>query len=112
MNIYVSNLSLEITEDELRHEFIAFGIVTSVTFINDLDIGSGQGRRSGYVEMPSIKEGESAIEQLQGKALKGRQLDMIKALPLTRNSHKESGVDTTATAFGRKARCWGGKKRR
>jgi cold-inducible RNA-binding protein len=109
MNIYVSNLSAEVTEDELRQEFILFGIVTSVSFINDLDIGSGRGRRSGYVEMPSVKEGESAIEQLQGKYLKGRPLDIVKALPLTKNGHKDPGVDLKVLAYGRKLRGWGRK---
>lgn len=84
MNIYVGNLSLELTEDELRREFVIFGQVTSVILMSDKGIGSGQGRVCGYVEMPSVREGESAIERLQGKSIKGRQLDIIKALPLTR----------------------------
>jgi RNA recognition motif-containing protein len=71
MNIYVGNLSLEVTEDELRQAFVTFGQVTSVTLMNDQGIGSGQGRGCGYVEMPSVREGDSAIEQLQGKSLKG-----------------------------------------
>jgi len=46
MNIYVGNLSLETTEDELRKEFTEFGEVISVTIMNDKYIGSGQPR--GY----------------------------------------------------------------
>jgi len=30
MNIFADNLSLEVTEDELRQEFVIFGQVTSV----------------------------------------------------------------------------------
>jgi RNA recognition motif-containing protein len=112
MNIYIGNLSLNITEDDLRQEFVSFGKVTSVTLMDDLDIGSGQGRRCCYVEMPSIKEGESAIEQLQGKLLKGRLMDVIKALPVTKPSHNEPGADITAQGFGRKTRNWGSKKRK
>ena len=44
MNIYVGNLSLEVTEEELRQEFITFGEVISVTIMNDKYIGSGQSR--------------------------------------------------------------------
>jgi|WetSurMetagenome_2_1015567.scaffolds.fasta_scaffold607488_2 RNA recognition motif-containing protein len=112
MNIYVGNLSSEITEEELRLEFIMFGKVTSVTLMNDLDIGSGQGRHCGYIEMPSIQEGESAIEQLQGKSIKGHQLDIIKALPLTRNYDTDNNDETKVSGFSRKNRYWGGKWRR
>jgi RNA recognition motif-containing protein len=51
MNIYVGNLSLEVTEGELRQEFMAFGEVLSVTVMNDTYIGSGQSRRYAFVEM-------------------------------------------------------------
>jgi RNA recognition motif-containing protein len=53
MNIYVGNLSLEMTEEELRREFMAFGEVISVTIMNDKYIGSGQSRGYAFVEMPS-----------------------------------------------------------
>ena len=41
MNIYVGNLSLEVTEEELRREFMAFGEVISVTIMSDKYIGRG-----------------------------------------------------------------------
>ncbi len=53
MNIYVGNLSLETTEDELRKEFTEFGEVISVTIMNNRYIDSGQQRGYGFVEMPS-----------------------------------------------------------
>jgi RNA recognition motif-containing protein len=103
MNIYVGNLSLSVTADELRLEFVHFGQVTSVILINDQGIGSGQGRGCGYVEMPSINEGDSAIEQLQGKLLKGRNLQIIKALPVTRDSHTRVFGDDAISGFSRKS---------
>jgi RNA recognition motif-containing protein len=113
MNIYVGNLALETTEDELRQEFVNFGKVTSVILMNDRGIGSGQGRRCGYVEMPSLNEGESAIERLQGKSIKGRQLDLIKALPVTRISDNNLYGDIKALGFNRRtAGYWGGKKKK
>ena len=42
MNIYVGNLSLDVTEEELRRQFMTFGQVLSVTIMNDKYIGSGQ----------------------------------------------------------------------
>jgi RNA recognition motif-containing protein len=104
MNIYVGNLSLDITEEELRQEFVIFGNVTSVVFMHDHDIGSGQGRNIGYVEMPSLKEGESAIERLHGKSIKGQPIDVIKALPITRGFSVEDGVSIKALGFSRKSK--------
>ena len=85
MNIYVGNLSLEITEEELRQEFIAFGEVISVTIMSDKYIGSGQSRGYGFVEMPSVSEGQAAISALNGKTLKDRMLTVNAARPRSDN---------------------------
>ena len=79
MNIYVGNLSREVTEDELRQEFTAFGEVTSANIIKDKY--SGQSRGFGFVEMPSKSEAEAAITGLKGKTLKERTLDVNEARP-------------------------------
>ncbi len=88
MNIYVGNLSLETTEDELRKEFTEFGEVISVTIMNDKYIGSGQPRGYGYVEMASKSEGATAITNIEGKKLRNRVVNVVEALPLS----KKSGV--------------------
>ncbi len=87
MNIYVGNLSLEVTEDELRQLFIIFGAVTSVITMDDKYIGSGQGRGYGYVQMPSKSEGQSAVIGLQEKSLRGQVIKVVEALPLSDNGH-------------------------
>jgi len=79
MNIYVGNLSREVTEEELRKEFMAFGQVTSVSIIKDKY--GGQSRGFGFVEMPSKSEGQAAIAGLKGKMLKERTLDVNEARP-------------------------------
>jgi cold-inducible RNA-binding protein len=83
VNIYVGNLSLETTEDELRREFTVFGEVISVTIMNDKYIGSGQQRAYGYIEMTSKSEGTTAIANLEGKKLRNRVVIVVEALPLT-----------------------------
>lgn len=83
MYIYVGNLSLETTEDELRKEFTEFGEVISVTIMNDRYIGSGQPRGYGYVEMASKSEGTTAIANLEGKKLRDRVVNVVEALPLS-----------------------------
>jgi len=83
MNIYVGNLPLEITENELWQEFMSFGEVISVTIMNDKYIGSGQPRGYGYVEMASKSEGATAIASLEGKKLRNRVVNVVEALPLS-----------------------------
>jgi len=79
MNIYVGNLSREITEDDLREAFEAFGQVASATIIKDKF--SGESRGFGFVEMPAKAEAQSAIKDLNGKELKGQELNVSEARP-------------------------------
>jgi RNA recognition motif-containing protein len=83
MNIYVGNLPLEVTEDELRQEFLAFGEVISVAIMNDKYIGSGQSRGYAFVEMPSQYEGKAAIAALNDKPMGHMTINVIEALPLS-----------------------------
>ena len=79
MNIYVGNLSREVTEGDLREAFEAFGEVTSAKIIKDKY--SGESRGFGFVEMTSKTDGESAITGLNDKELKGRTLNVNEARP-------------------------------
>ena len=79
MNIYVGNLSRDVTEEDLRQTFEAFGKVESVTIIKDKF--SGESRRFGFVEMPAKAEAQSAIAGLNGKELKGRPFKVSEARP-------------------------------
>ncbi len=83
MNIYVGNLSLETTAEELCQEFAEFGEVISVIIMNDKYIGSGQPRGYGYVEMASKSEGVIAIAGLEGKSIRDRIVHIVEALPLS-----------------------------
>ena len=79
MNIYVGNLSHEVTEEDLRQTFEAFGEVASAKVIKDKY--SGESRGFGFVEMPAKTEGASAISGLNDKELKGRSLNVNEARP-------------------------------
>jgi len=92
MNIYVGNLSLEVTEDELRQEFMAFGEVISINIMNDKYIGSGQQRGYGFVEMPSQSEGKAAITALNDKTLRHMTINVVEALPLSDKKGNGSSV--------------------
>ena len=79
MNIYVGNLSYQVTDEELRATFEAFGEVSSATVIRDKFTGEAKG--FGFVEMPKQAEAEAAIKKLNGKELKGRTLTVNLARP-------------------------------
>ena len=79
MKIFVGNLSYNVTEDDLRQAFEDFGQVASATVI--MDEQSGRSKGFGFVEMPVQAEAQSAIEVLNGKALKGRTITVNEARP-------------------------------
>ncbi len=97
MKIYVGNLSYEVSEEELRQEFIAFGEVTSVSIVTDKY--SGRPRGFGFVEMSSVSEGQAAITGLNGKTLKDRTLTVNAARPRSENRGGSSYGDRRGGGF-------------
>lgn len=83
MNIFVGNLSSEANESDLRAAFEPFGNVDSAVIIKDKI--SGQAKGFGFVEMPTKSEAEAAIEGLNGKPFKGKNLTVNEARPRTEN---------------------------
>ena len=83
MRIYVGNLSYEVTEEDLRQEFGAFGEVASVDII--MDKYSGRPKGFGFVEMATKSEAEAAITGLNAKALKERTIVVNEARPRADN---------------------------
>jgi len=79
MNIFVGNLSRDVTDEDLRQAFEAFGEVVSATVIKDKF--SGEPRGFGFVEMPAKAAAQTAIAELNGKELKGRRLTVNEARP-------------------------------
>jgi RNA recognition motif-containing protein len=90
MNIYVGNLSRDVSERELREAFEAHGQVQSCSIIKDKF--SGESRGFGFVEMPNKEEGEKAIAALNGKDMKGRNLTVNEARPRTDDGRRGSGA--------------------
>ena len=112
MKIYVGNLSSEVTEQDLRQEFEAFGGVDSVNVITDKY--SGRPRGFAFVEMPSVSEGQAAITGLNGKTLKERTLTVNTARPRTDNRSGGSYGDRRGSSYGggRGGGFGGGRQRR
>lgn len=83
MNIFVGNISRNVTEEDLREAFSAYGKISSVAILKDKF--SGEPRGFGFVEMPTQSEAEAAIAGLNGKEIKGRALTVNEARPRTEN---------------------------
>jgi len=79
MNIYVGNLSNDVSEENLRQAFESFGQVTSARIIKDKY--SGQSRGFGFVEMSVQSQAQTAIKSLNGKDLLGKQISVNEARP-------------------------------
>ena len=81
MNIYVGNLSYDVSEDELREAFGAFGEVSSANII--MDKYSGKSKGFGFIEMSDDQNAQAAIDGLNETELKGRNINVNKAKPRT-----------------------------
>jgi RNA recognition motif-containing protein len=99
MNIYVGNLSHDVSSEDLRQAFEAYGEVSSANIIKDKY--SGQSRGFGFVEMPNKVEAQTAIENLNGKDLHGRQMNVNEARPRTdRGGPRGQGGNRGRSGFG------------
>jgi RNA recognition motif-containing protein len=88
MNIYVGNLSFDVTEEDLKQAFSAFGQVESAKIIKDQYDGRSKG--FGFVEMAGRAEANSAIDGLNGKDLKGRTVKVNEAQ--SRSGYRRGGA--------------------
>ena len=75
--LYVGNLGFDVTSQELQDVFAEIGPCDSVALITDR--GTGQSRGFGFVEMASNGDAQKAIQQLDGKEIKGRAIKVSEA---------------------------------
>jgi RNA recognition motif-containing protein len=87
MNIYVGNLSTDVSEEDLNGLFSEFGKVASVKVIRDMF--SQESRGFAFVEMPGKDEAMKAIEGLNTKEFKGKSIVVNEARP--RRDDKRGG---------------------
>ena len=79
MNIYVSNLSFNVQDEDLREFFTPYGEVTSAKVINDRETGKSRG--FGFVEMTDQTASEKAIAELNDSSVDGRSIKVMEARP-------------------------------
>ena len=79
MNIYVSNLSFAVQDEDLRSYFADYGEVSSAKVINDKETNRSRG--FGFVEMPDEIAAQKAITELNGAMVDGRAIKVNVAKP-------------------------------
>jgi cold-inducible RNA-binding protein len=107
MNIFVGNLPRDITEEDLREAFGAYGKVNTVSVIKDKFTGEPRG--FGFVEMPNKNEAQAAIAGVNGKMIKGKSLNVNEARPKTEGS-RGAGATGGGGGGGGPRRSGGGKR--
>ncbi len=79
MNIYVSNLSFNVQDEDLREFFTPYGEVTSAKVINDKFTGKSRG--FGFVEMSDDEAARKAISELDNASVENRNIKVMEAKP-------------------------------
>jgi len=88
MNIYISNLSYDVNDNDLRELFEEYGTVSSAKVITDKF--SGKSRGFGFVEMDDNASGQKAIDELNQAEYDGKVITVNVARPRTERSNRNS----------------------
>ena len=102
MNIYVSNLSFNVQDEDLRGFFTPYGEVSSAKIINDNFTGKSRG--FGFVEMPDTAAAQKAIAELDNGAVDGRNIKVVEARP--REDRPDRGSSRGDSGGGFKRNKW------
>lgn len=89
MNIYVSNLSFNVQDEDLREFFAPYGEITSAKVINDKLTGKSRG--FGFVEMSDQAASLKAIAELDGATVDGRTIKVMEAKPKEQSGSRSGG---------------------
>ncbi len=78
-NLYIGNLSAEVTKEDLLENFKEAGEVISAVVIKDKYSGTSKG--FGFVEMATEEAAQEAIQKFNGGSLYGRKIIVSEARP-------------------------------
>lgn len=104
MNIYVSNLSFNVQDEDLREFFAPYGEVTSAKVISDKF--TGQSRGFAFVEMSDDTAARKAIAELDQATVEGRTIKVMEARPKEERSDKSFSPFRPNNGSGYKKKSW------
>jgi len=102
MNIYVSNLSFNVQDEDLRQFFTEYGEVSSAKVI--MDKFTNQSRGFGFVEMPDDAAAKKAIAELDGATVENRAIKVMEARPKEDRPARSGGFQNNGGGGGYKKR--------
>lgn len=91
MNIYVGNVSYDLTDHELRDLFESHGKTISASIIKDRETGRSKG--FGFIDMENESDGENAIKELDGQEIHGRNIKVNQARARTNEGSNQRQRD-------------------
>jgi RNA recognition motif-containing protein len=97
MNIFVGNLSKDVTDDDLQNLFSGYGNIRNVKIIRDMF--SGESKGFGFLEIPGTADAQKAINDLNAKELKGKKIVVNEARP--KNDNRRRGGSGGSKGGGR-----------
>jgi RNA recognition motif-containing protein len=89
MNIFVSNLSFRVNDEDLKQLFEEYGEISSARVITDKYTGKSRG--FGFVEMSSDADAKKAIEELDKAEYDGKVITVSVARPKTETRGRDNG---------------------
>jgi RNA recognition motif-containing protein len=97
-NLFIGSLAYATTDDTLKAHFEQVGPVASARVITDRD--SGRSKGFGFVEMENDDDNQKAIDQLNGKDLDGREINVSLARPKEDRPKRDFGGDRGGNGGG------------
>lgn len=79
VNLFIGSLAYATTDDSLKAFFETIGEVTSARVVTDRETGRSKG--FGFVEFADEANNQKAIDELNGKELDGRAINVNLARP-------------------------------
>lgn len=99
MNIYVSNLSFDVQDEDLKDFFTPYGEVTSAKVITDRETGRSRG--FGFVEMSDEAASKKAIAELDGATVENRTISVSVAKPKEERSSRGGGGYNNGNSYNK-----------
>ncbi len=103
-NLFIGSLAFATTDDGLKAHFEQVGPVESARVITDRD--SGRSKGFGFVQMANDDDNQKAIDELNGKELDGREINVSIAKPKEDRPKRDFGGDRGGNGGSFRQRSW------
>jgi RNA recognition motif-containing protein len=103
-NLFIGSLAYATTDDSLKAFFEQIGEVASAKVITDRE--SGRSKGFGFVEFVNEDDNQKAVDQLDGKELDGRAINVGLARPKEDRPRRDFGNNDRSGGNSFRKRSW------